>query len=214
MAAAHFEQFARPDDVGSDKESDKLDKKPRGRPRKTPSPGPSRPAEAPPSNGPKYIPTPAEKPDQKRREKVESKLKNYEKEYEGTLIPRPWTPGVTPVEELEKIAQDYGNQITGLHQFHFGKMVFLRAADKLPSVMHYVYPDMDLTNLGPATAKNYDAIFEPTWKELIIKYDLFRFGPELRMIFIIQDFLRLVDAKNKENYKQAQAPKDSKFQGL
>jgi hypothetical protein len=229
MASAplHFEQFAKPppaEAAGSQSEGESaLDKKPRGRPRKIPSPGPSKQAFPPAENfqrdGPQNLPTPPQKSkpelDQERgREKVEHQLKLYEQEYGQSIVLAKWNAGVTPVPELEKVKENYANQVTGLHQFQFGKMVFLKGMDNLPSVMRYVYPDMDLTDLGVIAAKNYEVIIAPTWKELIIKYDLFRFGPELRMLFIIQDLLRMVDERNKQRYQNAQAPKDSRFKEL
>jgi len=221
--ANQFEQFAKPVAEPGGQSDGELEKKPRGRPRKIPSPGPSKatfpPAENFQRDGPQNLPTPPQKakqePNKERgREKVEHQLKLYEKEYSQHIVLAVWKEGVTPVPELENIKQNYANQVTGLHQFHFGKVIFLKAMDNMPGVMRYVYPDMDLTDLGPIAAKNYDALIEPTWKEIIIKYDLFRFGPELRMIFILQDLMRMVDERNKERYKNAQAPKDSRFNGL
>ncbi len=219
QSVAQFEQFSRDNNPPSDSESDKPElKRGRGRPKKVPSPGPSpvpTHAPGPREPPPKQIPTPKEKvTDDKRREKVEAKLKNYQEQFGSILDHLPWTPGVTPVEEEERIARVYESQLTSMHQFETGRMLFLRAADNLPKLMQYVAPDMDLTNLGPLTEKNYTLVFEPTWKELIIKYDLFRFGPELRFIFIIQDWLRLVDAKNKQRNQNANAPNDSKFKTL
>jgi hypothetical protein len=197
-------------------------KRPRGRPKKTQSPSRPQSAQgfvetyADPPPAPK--PAPPSKPDKetKERDRLIHQLKTYEKEYIELIERREWHPSRSNINELKDVVSDYADQLTTTHQFRFGKMVFIKAAEHLPTAMSYIYPDMDLTNLGPLTAANYDAIFQDCWKEIIVKYDLFRFGPEVRMLFLISDFLKMVDAANKQKQEKAAAPQSSnqKFANL
>jgi hypothetical protein len=126
-------------------------------------------------------------------------------------------------EELHVIEQTVVNQIADKTQFELGEAIFCEGVAKIPVVANGLLP-LDkrycIDNFPQYVRQNYET-FKPTWTELIIKYNLFATGPELRLIILLIQAVHEVDSANRhrvgDSVKRAEKKKSSnhpKFDGL
>lgn len=150
----------------------------------------------------------------KKKAAVIEQIREYEKEFGQILTAVEWDVKMT-LKKLEEVRDDYQNQVSSFHRFKVAKMAFIKGSEYLPIGVAFLGMDLILDGFPQVVAQSYDKVIEPTWKEIVIKYDLFKFGPELRLLMILQALVTQVDAANRKNRNvDAEAPKGSKYEKL
>lgn len=103
-------------------------------------------------------------------------------------------------EELNMIEQNVVSQIADKTQFEMGKAVLCDIIAKAPVIVNqFLPPDKRyaIDNLPKYVREHYKEQFEPSWTELIIKYNLFSTGPELRLIILFGQAIQELDSANR-----------------
>lgn len=99
-------------------------------------------------------------------------------------------------QELDNIQENFNDE----SQFEIGKSALLSSMDVVQKVnTDYLGGYWKLGSPGDLkliVAAQYHVV-EPTWRELIVKYDLFRTGPEMRMLLMMMQLLNEVDQRHR-----------------
>jgi hypothetical protein len=149
---------------------------------------------------------------------IHDRLCEYESTFGEKLEKIHHTQNMSP-EVLNGIEDRYKSQLAKGWQYFLSKKFFLfvlvgnipKAAQALELPLKL---DAPINLLQNATEK-YDEVFAATVMEIAIKYNLFKFGPEIRMLMLLNDFVQQVHEKNVGHaQKTAKAPTNKAFDAL
>ena len=106
-------------------------------------------------------------------------------------------------EQLKTIEKTVTFQLSEGMQFQIGKRIFIDLVAKLPVLGNKAFNlGYCIDNLPQYVEANYKE-FEPTWTEIVIKYNLFSTGPELRLLMQLMQTCHELDIKNRNRLHES-----------
>lgn len=104
------------------------------------------------------------------------------------------------IAEIQEALDSIQDQLNAEAQMKIAQASFCGGFQFIELANRLAGSPLELTqpiNLTQSVTANYK-MFEPTWQEIVIKYNLFKVGPEMRLLALISNFVMTIDKKNKE----------------
>lgn len=106
-------------------------------------------------------------------------------------------------EQLQMVENGLVFQLSEAVQFDIGKKIFCDLICQIPVRANSAFQlGYCIDNLPQKARERYDNVIEPTWAEIIIKYNLFATGPELRLLLLMSQMIQEVDLENRNRLHQ------------